>query len=607
MINTFSDSKDYIQLQGGMSKTFGYERVKDIATETINSNKLSEQEFQQTQTPYKKKHTIAVTMRLERFFSTVIENTSKLSAAAKQMLASEEYINFFMTCGPNYIRTIHRAHELLAVFNFEESDPVIAQLFTDSLKAYVYGNRRNATDVTVDEDGNINVIGFDFDDVLLESEAVNSLTIEILAYGLGDLITGGSETLVTTSLDEFNRVMRFAFDSMVKTNNDNTDDDDDDDTGNDNDLDLLPAGLIHGIEVVPWADNVEFIQVGKVFQETVTLPQPYGMIENSETLISNEGETVVLCLSDASIADDYGKCCDPLEIVDVTMKYGDSYEEVKRSCQPRAAIPPALMRANLQVNAEFVSWLGSLTRDKAHRLTTLTQCVNKLHSIPKHLDYYFLEISNKVGFEEALEMSLTVKELKAALDPSIRGAIISMVGQEHDEYLEMFYQPCVSALYGMNTGTDTQIEPLHFMAEPWYNHEECSRQSCMIPTSAWDRINGNGCIDGLLSQTVNSDVVVNDQFDPYCAKVIDDVTGREVCKYTYLHNSNRNVQIMDRLQQCRGYLPQSTDGRGMPVTISLASLMDYYCFPKVDEDREPADETLMDKIDEMWSACMLRR
>jgi hypothetical protein len=189
------------------------------------------------------------------------------------------------------------------------------------------------------------------------------------------------------------------------------------------------------------------------------------------------------------------------------------------------------MKVNIATNAEFVSWMGSVATEKINTLSSLSQCASAIRTFPEQYDYHFLHATDKAKYDDAIEMEFTVKELKAILDPTHNLELISIIGDEHEEYFEMFYQPCMSAIYGLNIGNDNAIDLKNFIAAPWYNDAECQRVSCLEPNKAWDRTNRNGCMDGLLArQNITSPIPTTN--DPYCAIVSDAVNGQETCKYT---------------------------------------------------------------------------
>ena len=566
-----NDEKIEQQLRGEVSQSFGFERVKEVVAEAANFNRQATQSQSEdgtttTTTSHTKKYTIAVTMRVERSFATLLENKSCLSPAASNMIEKEEYTSFFMTCGPNYVRSLHRAQEVTAIFSFAGADQRMAEKFAEAIRLYVYGNRGESVN-SMNRRNEADIIGFDLDRSFSDTDIIKSLSIELIGYGLG-LNKIGTESLATTSLDEFNLVMRYAFDSMIKTNHTDT-----------------QSGMVYGMEVSPWANHLEFLRLLDILQNELPVPTPHGLVEDLRIGVDDDGNNVTLCSSDLVVADDYEKCCDELEIV--TLPGG------KKSCQEKDYLSSSEARSNLIMNAEFVSWLGAVAHEKVTRLSTVSQCVNSLRTFPKRFDYFFLESNDEADFDDTLEMTFTLKELKAALDPMGNLDIVNMVSKENDEFFEMFYQPCLSALYG-RSGDET---PNYFMVEPWYNHEECARQSCMGDNMAWDRINGNGCVDGLLNRKSN-DIPIPAADDPHCAKMF--VSGQEECKYQYPSGDNL-VTIIDN---CREMLPKSKDGRGNPISLSISDIVDHFCMPQLALDLGEAETDKMDEVDDTWSACI---
>jgi len=134
-----------------------------------------------------------------------------------------------------------------------------------------------------------------------------------------------------------------------------------------------------------------------------------------------------------------------------------------------------------------------------------------------------------------------------------------------------------------------------FMAEPWYNHEECMRVSCLQRNMAWDRKNGHGCVDGILRQTVQSTVPT--AFDPHCATSMDVESGGDICKYT------SNVDKIRRMDFCRSNSPPGQNGRGGPIPVSMEYLIDHLCVPQSPLEGDQAYRSKMDDADNMWVIC----
>jgi len=83
---------------------------------------------------------ITSTMRIERYYSSVREELSSLSDDALTLLDRQDYIGFFKSCGPNYIRSIRRAQEITAIFEFNESSSESASEVAVKIQATTGGD-----------------------------------------------------------------------------------------------------------------------------------------------------------------------------------------------------------------------------------------------------------------------------------------------------------------------------------------------------------------------------------------------------------------------------------------------------------------------------------
>ena len=60
---------------------------------------------------------------------------SELSPSAKILLDKQDYIGFFKSCGPNYVRGIRRSQELTIIFTFLSPSKDIPSEFAAELKS----------------------------------------------------------------------------------------------------------------------------------------------------------------------------------------------------------------------------------------------------------------------------------------------------------------------------------------------------------------------------------------------------------------------------------------------------------------------------------------
>ena len=107
MYSDFSGTSNLMSdLAATLSNSFGYEGIKTEAkfddvldTATINM--------------------VVSTMRIDRYYSSVKEEISPLSTSTLKLLDNEDYIGFFKSCGPAYVRSIRRSQEITAIFKFK--------------------------------------------------------------------------------------------------------------------------------------------------------------------------------------------------------------------------------------------------------------------------------------------------------------------------------------------------------------------------------------------------------------------------------------------------------------------------------------------------------
>lgn len=596
-------------LRGPISQTFSYARVKEVVTQASEHNNQTQASiYIQNSNFISKKYTAVVTMRIDRYASSITENHIHLSADAKQLLLDEEYLTFFMTCGPNYIRSVHRAQEVTAIFAFEAFERHAAVEFVKALKLYINGfsvhsNRKSTATTTTDdaeqqeqEQQEQQHRPFKIPRDVEEADymhILDTLSIEMLGYGLG-LNSRGNQALIATSLDEFNQVMRFAHESMI---NFSTNSNQKHYTRNGKLISTTTEyGMIQEMQVAPWVDNAEFLNFAKVDPNYIQMPQPHWYVEDSITV---DGQPK--CRRSHMIIDSYGKCCEDQDMVHFNATEKNNTTTKKTKCEPMKHVSTAILAKNVQINAEFVSRLGAASQRKIKSLSTLGRCVTTLRSYPERFDYFYLNNNaDKVEYNQQTELFLTTKMMKAALDPTGDLGILTMVGMENDEYFEMFYQPCIAALNGMNQGLDKNTDPKYFMAQPWYEHPECNKPSCLGHNMAWDRVSGNDCVEGILGrQSVMSPIPSH--HDPHCAISMNATSGAEICKH------KPDTDTIRMLDQCRRSLSQQMKDRNefnlSDKALSLSYLIDQFCMPQLAMDVEPANDEDMDTIENVLETC----
>ena len=188
---------------------------------------------------------------------------------------------------------------------------------------------------------------------------------------------------------------------------------------------------------------------------------------------------------------------------------------------------------------------------------------------------YVLKSQGSIKYDSSVEGKFTVNQLKMALDPLGDLSLISHMGHELDEFIDMYYRPCIAALFGTNVGSSPDVEAKYFMAYGWLTHEACSKLSCLADNMRWNR-NGSGCIASLIT---GSKAPTYDLNDNECKKddEVDPTDGSEACKYKSI-----DLQLYQtRLNTCWDD-PNPTSR--VPYYI-----LEHFCMPeiigeKIDED-----------------------
>jgi len=609
------------------SLSFGYYAVKAKVDYNLNSQAQSESS----------RRMITSTMRIERYYSSIREELSSLTDDALTLLDRQDYIGFFKGCGPNYIRSIRRAQEITAIFEFEETSSERASEFAykvqasanndetktrsdvryvgcfrdrgsralgtykgsgksvsqcaQACKGYTYLGRQasgqcfcgNSGYDRYGKTGGCNCDGryagswrncvyeyiqrkvsydVSYKSTSKSSSAEKTLIITILGYGLG-LGTEGASSLVSTNLEEYQDVMKFAFKSFTQT-----------EMGTN-------IGMVYGFELVPWVDNIAFQIASKVMDEEVIIPLPRSLIPRAQTPVAdppttwvNDGPTrnLYTCKNAPFHKDKYGYCCEADVLWDPALQiYSTELQNVTvsgRVCRPSSRLDKSVVKNNMSNNGEFVAHLDALVRMKINNLFTLEKCISAIKTVSARQDYNILKHQDTILLDKQATMDFTVKEMKIALDPLNNFSLLKAVGEELDEWVDMYYQPCIAALFGMNIGSNPDVESQYFLAYGWLSHSACMRLSCLADNMRWDRAT-NGCSTSLLVGINAEEYGAADLtgVDAYCSKdnSLTNITDieEEKCKY--------DQTLLFNLQQAHNQC--------FACGISPAAVMNMFCMP----------------------------
>jgi len=309
------------------------------------------------------------------------------------------------------------------------------------------------------------------------------LEIKIVAHGLG-LTKSGSTTLVATSLEEYDEVMKYAFQSMTMGNNDSEDDRN------------THIGMVYGIEVQPWVDNPAFQVASNLHSENIILPLPQSLVPKAFPIASPSpavgaaptaapavDSSTLRCRDKNKVIYKFGYCCNIEALYDLSTEQYNSTDASSSVCRPLQAVDKAILKDNMSYNGEFIMRLDAALRYRLNQLFGLEQCISAINSFDQRYDPFILKSKFKgssghghVGYDTGIENNFTLAELKLALDPFGDYSLVKHMTKELDEYVDMYYSPCIASLFGSNVGQTSDVEPKYFLASPWHSTLPYRRQ-----------------------------------------------------------------------------------------------------------------------------------
>ncbi len=473
---------------------------------------------------------LPASMRIERYYSSVKEDSASILRDAATLLQRQDWVGFFKACGPTFVKSVRRAQEVAAFFIFKSTNQEDAENFATNLQLSYWL------------------------DSLQGSTESKSLKIVIKGYGLG-LTQGGYETLVATTIDEYHEAMKFAFKTMMATDPENR-----------------HIGMVYGMEVTPWTENTELLIESNLNEEVVEVVAPLSLISRSYLITDptnfvydHSNRENYRCKNHLDIIDKYGFCCKKDAMYDsATQSYDASILE-ERACRPILKLPTTVIRDNLIANGEFVARLDDAVREKLYYLSTLEMCISAVRAIPERFDFNILKPQDSVKYNNDVESEVTAFELKQALDPFNDYAMLLHMTREIDEFLIMYIQPCYAALFGSGVGNIPGTDNAYFLSQAWYNHAACTKLSCLAKGMRWDRgSESGGCVPGLMLG-VDSEAIQN---DVNCA--MESNLETKSCKYS----KDEINKFHEKVKMCW----DTTVPRG-----SIYALMDQFCMPRVGE------------------------
>lgn len=481
-------------------------------------------------------------MRIERYYASVREEVSPLSTDALYLLANEDYIGFFKACGPTYVRSIRRLQEVSTFFIFSSTNTERSTEYANKISVSSWWSGRSNRQSSHRSKFN--------------SES-KSMRIVIKGFGMG-LSEDGSEALIAQTLDDYAKVMRFAFNSMTKNKN------------------SVHIGMVYGMEIVPWVENTAF-QVGATLQDQVVeiplllsvIPRAYKKYSDPKDYnFVNTDRGNYRCKEIGYQIDKFGYCCEAEALFNTEKQVYETINPQTNVCKPVSKVDPVLLKENMSINGEFVARLDRATRYRLNQLATLERCISAIHAIPERYDYHILKSQDSVKFDKVIDLEFSVTELRVALDPFRDYSMVKHMAKELDEWIEMYISPCMAAMFGANVGNNPDTDVIYLMAYPWHRHKECTKLSCLGESMRWNRESEEGgCIPSMMA---GQDSPGYDEKKESNCNLHIDKTGTMKCKY----DSVDLKTLHSKTTKCwKSSIPKG----------SINYYMDHFCMPKLEK------------------------
>jgi len=390
MLETDSTGITTSEVSAGMSGSVSWGFIKSTVTASMKSNSASE----------RKKHFLSTRMSTERYYSSIDDTTASLTPDAVALLERGDMIGFFQACGSGYIRSIRRTAELAAVFEFESSSEQASKDLAASvdISNFKYSGSTSTSSKTSKESSD------------------TKTTIKIKGFGLG-LNMDGADTLVAKDLEGYDAAVKYAFKSMQNDD----------------------VGMIQGIEVVSWMNNLQFQNAVK-FQAQEQIKWDPPVDEDGKLIICTKVGTtdVVPCPKVRSVEIDAlgnSEMVESIEVKSITM-----------------------------INAEFITGLESFYRKEMYTVTKFISCMGDLKGMVANSqgDRYLADHSRMhMSTQLAKDDSITVANLEKLLNEDVLEKRMNSL----QTFVKHFYGKCASQISRYsNDGSMTKY---------WWDIPEC--------------------------------------------------------------------------------------------------------------------------------------
>mmetsp|Transcript_7788 Transcript_7788/g.16912 ORF Transcript_7788/g.16912 Transcript_7788/m.16912 type:complete len:543 (-) Transcript_7788:42-1670(-) len=383
-------------------------------------------------------HRIQAVMSVDKYYESADESTSYILPQAEALLQSGSYISFIQSCGPMFIRGIRRVSQINAMFRYETKSSISSESETTHVIVLA------AAALPVPGAGAFNSYDYEQTDKMALDD---KMQIEIQGFGL-DLSSPNAHSLMCNSMAEFQLALQTGYAAMLNPQ----------------------TGVVKSIEVVPWANNIQFQLLAKI-QTVLTYPT-----------INADGDTVI------------------------------------------KKFPTEIKRFNFLANAEHIAKMEEISRYKYNMINHLQNCMGKLWSETEtHLCSHWVQhrkfpfvtsnaysqnqvpatLTDNVVLESREETLITAARLKYILngqdDTDESKLPIELAMEEYLNFNTHYYAKCMKKL------TEDHYDQLaaslytkHFMDDGTDGEADnglfpCNDVLCTMKNTYWD-IAQNKCV-----------------------------------------------------------------------------------------------------------------
>jgi len=392
VIETNSDGTHTSALSASMQASVSYWGIKATIDASVESNSVEKRAV----------HFISTRMSAERYYSSLDDTTASLTQDALELLNRDDLVGFFQACGSGYIRSIRRTAELAAVFEFSSLSKLTSSNMAASVKAQIHGFFGDSASFEAD----VNTKS--------ESTSTDSKTkITIKGYGLG-LNQEGADTLVARTMDDYDAAIKYAFKSMQNDG----------------------VGIVHGVEVVAWANNLQFQNAVKFERERAfdILAPAYEKVLSTTPATKTPGGGEIA---------GQPVFIEAVEVKTITM-----------------------------INAEFITGLEAYYRKEMYTVTKLASCIHDLNDLnASGKERYYLQ--DNTAFASVREPSAVGDSSSGKTSGMTVGDAMGIFdGESYQKrmgslknFVKHFYGKCASAI--------SRHSSSGAMTKYWWEIEEC--------------------------------------------------------------------------------------------------------------------------------------